>query len=762
MKMNEKFRKIGAAIGSTLMLGTTLAGAAFAGDVSKFYTNYAVGTDGSVSSVLVIGSNAAAADVVSAIGIAAEIGQKALKETAGAGSVDLAVASTTTDGKILEGTLGSNQNSVVARTSAELLLKPTGEGTNTLSTLSTGTVSASKVSGGSNDNVKYVESLKVAKLDKMIPAYVNDNTVTANSDNTNGYDDTVIEVTEAGWLVYNVTFDDQVETQDLVDNAAEIQFMGQKYIVASGTTVGNSTVTTMKLAGAGVSKTVGAGEEIEFSGAKVKLSMVQKGTSVNKAIIEVTSATGTVETKSITVGDSATVGGVSIYVSSAGEAYAAGTQTASASLILGGEAIELKNGDYYPKSTTDWKVDITPGSTAGFVKAIALTYQGTLQDKNAIGVGQEKSFLNDLVKVKYLGQKIGATKPLTVTMSTLDVDTNSATADKVAIIKFPGELSTQPSDLNVDKKDEAYLVIATTGTKFASGQVVYRTSNDTPEYKNLTTAPMKAFNLLLDTATYTLNSTASSLRITEPSTGTQYANVSTYVVNFDTTQSTPKVYNITVSPNVANSNGLVAWVDSNNAFKYKSGFVDSYGASLKAASQSEIAFNLPTEEAKTQLQIGSSKATDETASVAVGSSAKLGGVSVKVVSAGATGKMAAGVPLGVAKLDSELTSADKSAYNVVLVGGPVANSVVNDLVASGKLAEKITNDSPGKGKGKVVVIDDAFVAGKVAVVVAGSDRSGTRAAAQLLQQLASNPSLASGASVTVQFTGAGSAPTVVS
>lgn len=762
--MNEKFRKIGAAIGSTLMLGTTLAGAAFAGDVSKFYTNYAVGSDGSVSSVLVVGSNAAAADVVSAIGIAAEIGQKALKETAGAGTVDLAVASTVTDGKILEGTLGSNQNKVVSRTNAELLLKPTGEGTNTLSTLTTGTVSAPKVSGGSSESVKYVESLKVAKLDKMTAAYANGNTVTANSDDTNGYDETVMEVTESGWLVYNVSFDDQVQTQTLVDNAAEIQFMGKKYIIASGTTVGNNSVTTVKLAGAGQAATVSAGEEVEFSGAKVKLTMVQvgSGSNPNKAIVEVTSATGTVESKSITVGDSATVGGVSIYVSSAGQAYAAGTQTASASLILGGEALELKNSDYYPKGTTDWLVSITPGTTNGFVKAIALTYQNTLQDANAIGVGQEKSFLNDLVKVKYLGQKIGGTKPLTVTMSTLDVDTSGSTNDQVAIIKYPGELSTQPSDLNVDKKDEVYLVLKA-DNKFVPGQIVYRTSNDTPQYSNLTTmSSSNATSILLDAATFTLTAAPSSLAIAEPSSGTQYANVSTWTVNFDNSSNTPKINVTTLTPAVARTDTRVTWRDTSNAFKVRTGIVDSFGASLGSATESALTLNLPSEESLTQLQIGSTKASDETASVAVGSSAKLGGVNVKVVSAGATGKEAAGIPLGVAKLDSELTSADKETYNVVLVGGPVANTVVNDLVASGKLTQKITNDDPGAGKGKVVVVDDAFVSGKVAVVVAGSDRKGTRAAAQLLQQLASNAALASGASVTVQFTGAGSAPTVVS
>ncbi len=164
----------------------------------------------------------------------------------------------------------------------------------------------------------------------------------------------------------------------------------------------------------------------------------------------------------------------------------------------------------------------------------------------------------------------------------------------------------------------------------------------------------------------------------------------------------------------------------------------------------------------TQLRIGSTKAAEETSSVAVGETANIGGVDITVKSAGATGKEAAGIPLGIAKLDTEVTSADKSNYNLVLVGGPVANTVVNDLVASGKLTEKITNDDPGEGKGKVVVVDNAFDTGKVAVVVAGSDRKGTRAAAQLLQQLASDPTKASGSAVTVQFTGAGSAPTIVS
>ena len=747
--MKETFRKIGAAAGSALMLGTTLAGAAFAGDVSKFYTDYAVGSDGSVSSVLVVGSNAAAADVVSAIGIAAEIGQKALKETAGAGSVDLAVASTVTDGKVLEGTLFNALNQTTGLNS--ITLKASGEGSSTLSTLSTGTVS----SGG--ESVKYSEVITISKIDSMKAQFASGRTVTPNSDNTNGYDESVLDIAQSGWLEYKIKFDKAVVLADLVDNAQKITFMNDDYIIASG-----STSTEIKLAGAGKSATISAGEEIEFDGAKIKLTMVQKGTTVNKAIIEVTSAAGAVETKSITVGNTVTVAGLNVYVSSAGEAYAAGTQTASASLIIGGETIKLTSGSYYPEGTTDYSVSIGTDSVSN-VTDITLTYAPVLTGSSALGIGVKKSLLNDLATLEYLGQETVDKKQLVVSQIIQNLDNNvSTSANKALKVTFPSKMVTTSDTAGSFDVDTMYVALDTTGS-VTIGDVFVKNSSTTPSYQVYKTVGTP-FDVFFDPVNYNFNTTATGELVMSDPTTFLYANKGAFVVASDKTTSAGtqakfNLLNITGTGIPSPVNGI-AYLDGSSVWKSKSGYITSTGAVVASASQSEIKIDLPTEVAKAQLRVGSTKASEEVASVAVGESATIGGVDITVKSAGAVGVEAAGIPLGIAKLDSEVTSADKNKV-LVLVGGPVANSVVNDLVASGKLVEKITNDDPGEGKGKIVVVDDAFDTGKVAVVVAGSDRQGTRAAAQLLQQLSADPTRASGSSVTVQFTGAGSAPTLV-
>ena len=72
-------------------------------------------------------------------------------------------------------------------------------------------------------------------------------------------------------------------------------------------------------------------------------------------------------------------------------------------------------------------------------------------------------------------------------------------------------------------------------------------------------------------------------------------------------------------------------------------------------------------------------------------------------------------------------SADKDNYNLVLIGGPVANTLTADLVTAGKsTVDWYTSE------GDIEVIADAFTEGKYAIIVAGKDRDATRAAADAL------------------------------
>jgi hypothetical protein len=105
-----------------------------------------------------------------------------------------------------------------------------------------------------------------------------------------------------------------------------------------------------------------------------------------------------------------------------------------------------------------------------------------------------------------------------------------------------------------------------------------------------------------------------------------------------------------------------------------------------------------------------------------------------------TYKTYAPLSLPVAKLASEVTPADRANANIVLVGGPCANSLVQALVDAGKLDASMTcaGGNPGPawtpGAAYVKVVEDAFATGKIALVVAGTNAADTRLATSLLSQ----------------------------
>ena len=90
------------------------------------------------------------------------------------------------------------------------------------------------------------------------------------------------------------------------------------------------------------------------------------------------------------------------------------------------------------------------------------------------------------------------------------------------------------------------------------------------------------------------------------------------------------------------------------------------------------------------------------------------------------------VTADMAKLDTEVSGADKSSKNVILVGGPAINSLVRELADAGKTLTLDQWRTDYVNKAIVQVIEDAFATGKVALVVAGYEAQDTRNAAAAL------------------------------
>jgi len=114
---------------------------------------------------------------------------------------------------------------------------------------------------------------------------------------------------------------------------------------------------------------------------------------------------------------------------------------------------------------------------------------------------------------------------------------------------------------------------------------------------------------------------------------------------------------------------------------------------------------------------------------------QFGKIGEAAVTTGGTVKEVVAVTTAVAKLDSEVTSADKTGKSLVLVGGPCVNTLVAELKTAGKFAYGCA-DWPASNMGIVQVVDGAFATGKSAVVVAGTRAEDTRLASSVLQNYA--------------------------
>ena len=111
----------------------------------------------------------------------------------------------------------------------------------------------------------------------------------------------------------------------------------------------------------------------------------------------------------------------------------------------------------------------------------------------------------------------------------------------------------------------------------------------------------------------------------------------------------------------------------------------------------------------------------------------------------------------VVKLDSEVTSTDKSGKDMVLVGGPCINSLVAELADAGTFPYSCA-DWPGSDFGKVQLVSDAFANGYTALVIAGTRAADTDLAARIVQTGFPGATDAQKAEDAIEVTGSVSSP----
>ena len=98
------------------------------------------------------------------------------------------------------------------------------------------------------------------------------------------------------------------------------------------------------------------------------------------------------------------------------------------------------------------------------------------------------------------------------------------------------------------------------------------------------------------------------------------------------------------------------------------------------------------------------------------------------------------IDTAVGMLDSEITTADQSEKNLILVGGPCANTLVRTLLDSTEATCVSDFEDMGYTAGTAMIkyVADAWGTGKAALIVAGNTAADTRAACAVLQDYDAN------------------------
>ncbi|MDI6721446.1 MAG: S-layer protein, partial [Candidatus Aenigmarchaeota archaeon] len=148
-------------------------------------------------------------------------------------------------------------------------------------------------------------------------------------------------------------------------------------------------------------------------------------------------------------------------------------------------------------------------------------------------------------------------------------------------------------------------------------------------------------------------------------------------------------------------------------------YVDLYGvfAERKTSGQDTLKIWYPDEQLTADIFVLAEDAT----------------ISTSGASGGTTIKQAVPVRTSISALDTEVTTADRTTKNLILVGGPIVNSLVRELATAGKTKDTQWYLDQGPGTVLVDLVANAFQDGKSALVVAGMNADDTRSGTKILQ-----------------------------
>ncbi len=779
--MQGTFRKIGAALGSAVMLGATLA-PALAQDAALDlgdYKSIMIGSDGTVNGLFVVGANAAAADVVSAIDMAGWVSNQQVSGDGGAtgGQIVLTPLTASVDGvkRHIEFDKNASQSYEFGTTTVTTdKIGPTGwaSGDGVVDYLY-----SDKVKGPTYFNgTEYKWHEEVA----LTLGNVNASRDTLDTNNGDKYDEIFVSVL-GNTIQYKYAFDTAVPAGASGRVGKKIWFMGKENTIISMTENDviklGSTDSEVVLTTSNPSTTVG-GVDVTLGG------IFATGTSgTYKAKLTVTNG-GTTETKFILSDTTDTIAGIEIFVKNA-VVTTSGTNEGEAQIVVGAGITKLEDNAYLKKgdgTETSWQVVLDNTNTAGYFDDIIVKetnpYTSVSGATKVLKPGDSIKFPSGLFSIKFTGleDRFGSAPvyiDVDIIPTTIDLDTNGDQDLAVQINTPGGSFVKYLDNASITKAADKVWLNTSTGLNASNGTFWYRDDSKTSTqygkvsgapYVELTPQNLLVFNFTVFNGNYanTANKTYGRIYIYEPTLYVDNAN-RTIIIEYNSSSAAVGEFKNTTSGNcyyvyAANTGGstggsandYAACSDSSVTGQYRD-FITKWGTIIDSVGTNLVSLKAPKEQLYATVVFGTSgSGVGKSITVSPGETTTIGGTTVNVTGSVSGGK-AVSLPATLSKVDADVTAADKSGLTLVLTGGPKVNTLVNELQTTAKLSKTIGpgGDVSARGSGVIELVSDAWGTGQYAVVVAGADRVGTAKAAAVLANFDSNAALLDGQTVYV-------------
>ncbi len=781
LKAKSAIKRLAAVSTGAVMLGATMFGAVAAADLSLYPSPFV--KDGKWVGLIVVGADAAPADVIGATDIAATLAQQATTTAAGTGTT------TTVGGKTVTATLGRFVGDS-ARSNFDVELQD-----DDVKGLQDTTITFQGSSYDVADEIVFRNTTGPSR----VPTVGGPQVMTSLSSADDDYKDGVFIETDKKVLSYYYIFDTSINVSKSSSNdPLSMNFLGKKMKITA-VALGSDTNAAQKLtARVGEEVFLNVGDTVTIEGKKVTLKNVGSATTNTPVIVDID---GVVET----VTGTETVNGLEVSI--ADSFYSDNLNERAATLILGKDAVETyTTGDKYivpcaaawhrsncDKNTPDWKwefVNLTADSStslaAGTGPIIGVTSDYIVNDNsdNPITVGGQYDFPSGGFALKFNKLTVPDDKYMTLTIK---FDSSN---DFSAATGFDTQTSEPGFTIESDVSEGLYV---TAGGINRRVSILYLSANDSAQgsidvfYKDPTDNKIKlatTFNTSVPTGVMTS---------TDAAAGTSLGATQIAEINYEDTKSTNAL--ISTLGNLTNTGGdsVNLSIEFNDDNTYIPADMDTFWIDLgdNAAATPEfdtLGRTANTEEAREivwnplDVNPGPGNAVTAMNQTAIGTKDEnhrslYGAIVVDPKSNGASNRVKFKIPrdvvraelsvvgpettvtttggavtvspvsgVPVAQLDIEVT--DKTARDMILVGGPAVNRLAAEALGLRYPTSGAASTVP-ENAATLKLVENAFGGTRVALVVAGWEASNTRDAATVLKDFKSYSDKLTGKSVTV-------------